>query len=775
MNKPCCVYCEEFFIFPNHDCLSCNIASTNNSLFQTNSSNSSASSHNLSHDLNVSMEKNYSSFEQHININNPIVSDQILQQTSYNFDQTLKSCCSRPNQHSYNVDTEKSLFSSLTFTSPTTNTSFIANFQYSDFEPENNEEAFIRSSNLHEALSRMSQQTSLFSVLNHSDPVSLLNKYLHSNPLIADAILFPTQENFSPEYPPIHPLHILIPYQKWNAAIKARLAYFFTALIEIWQELIKTKSARHITLNKAFPINPDKLNFSWDEVRDIYLAYVAHSLLVEIAELVPWRLSWYAKDSLLHLFSAENTFINVSQWPSSDYHSIAEMRQTGKFYVGRKVQNPGYFPQILAYEAVPINPIQIFLFLEERNLINRVGFPTHPIETGFDKVATTLNESLLGQNFTSGYALKLDMNKKGFSLYSWIDEHSHNFSPNSRNIRRTLSVLCRWFMYNVRHSFHYAYYLIYPSNFYPNPPMDRCLSLPIPEKRRKPPHSAEVKNILSRFPKLSLSTRKTLLRNPHILFDHDGTVVSGVSLENSTNQLRLEWRRFPAFSGCHSASGMLYWFLRSINIPSKIIATYESDGGNINNPDPNRDHKGITIIVPGRTETSPDEELYLFHLDEIYAIQRSFDPLIDPLNHFVDEKTFNRWFAPPLRSTASNDFLFFSDLLNMQYIFGYYPAYASKYSIESLLKNRYDTYDTRIWLTQNSVGRKEFKELREHVSQILTFRKQQIEQGQNLPLGFGKGSQYETDWDQFISSRYLYIINTIGFFTEDPIKETKLI
>jgi len=93
--------------------------------------------------------------------------------------------------------------------------------------------------------------------------------------------------------------------------------------------------------------------------------------------------------------------------------------------------------------------------------------------------------------------------------------------------------------------------------------------------------------------------------------------------------------RFFAWSGCHSAAGLMVGMARCLNIPARSWATWENDGSH-------GTHHGVDF---------PTVRLFSKHSDDFYADTYLLDPTIEPSEIFEPEEDYeqerDRYTRPP--------------------------------------------------------------------------------------------------------------------------------
>lgn len=351
-----------------------------------------------------------------------------------------------------------------------------------------------------------------------------------------------------------------------------------------------------------------------------------------------------------------------------------------------------------------------------------------------------------------------------------------------REARFTLSTLSRWFMYNVSHAIFYS--IKSKTSSAPIPPLDRCLSLPIPRTRRIRPQ-ADIAKIHDQT--------KFTITNPSLhAFDANGTLVSRIEFSDKDKRWYFYWDRFPAYGGCHGGAGMMYWMLRSINIPSDIITTYENHPqDHPANPDPNQHHRGIRILIPTsvRANQTQDQSLCVYHMDELFALPDKYDPVIDPMNLFVSQTIYDEWFSISILNLHKNNpialqsnFKFFRKFLGIAYCYNEYQK-----NIANTIKTDLDWQPTSI--SPDTLAATTLELLRkEQISSLLITRlytrERMIEQLQGIPPGFlqsivfgqNKSRLYDLDYAKFFSdkvSMYHYLLNIFKTAAENPTKEIR--
>ncbi len=206
-----------------------------------------------------------------------------------------------------------------------------------------------------------------------------------------------------------------------------------------------------------------------------------------------------------------------------------------------------------------------------------------------------------------------------------------------------------------------------------------------------------------------------------------------------------------------------------------VINTYNYHIPNDTNPDPNIDHRGIVVYSPGNGPyPTKDKPMTLSHMDEIYSLADKFDPVIDPLNLFVRESFYERWFPIPTSPQTLENFNFFHKMLGIYFNYSFYEKTKQSNVIDitnGILSktsepSKYDVYRYLLASLEN--------------------RKNMIVAGFGIPLGFRNpktfgASQalqcYYDDYKRFFGKKELvwnYLISVIKTVADPRLKEVKL-
>ncbi len=101
-----------------------------------------------------------------------------------------------------------------------------------------------------------------------------------------------------------------IKYRDWDSKHKNFLLTKIRALSDLWSIILNSESIPYSKISSSLNMNPDSQTFSLQEVTDFYMTHIAHCLLVEIYELVPWRLNHFSLNTLRFLLSGKYIYAN---------------------------------------------------------------------------------------------------------------------------------------------------------------------------------------------------------------------------------------------------------------------------------------------------------------------------------------------------------------------------------------------------------------------------------------------------------------------------------
>lgn len=610
--------------------------------------------------------------------------------------------------------------------------------------------------------------------LYNEDPQTLLQSYLNKNEKIRNAMICSFYKLAYGSYSGNYQTS-LISYDSWDSYYKKILENVFVRIVNTWRKFYREKNFDYqwIWLSNTFPVNPDNTDFTLSEMQNVYFCFTAHSIFLDIYDRLSWKLTDYPSDVLELLLNSKFLFYE---------------RPTHKhlYRFGYPLARGSSFPFIsnhyLETEVSPCHPIFLYKFLIERNLVNYTGIPENPMEmipsainpTHIDLLPTSSSyPEVQLTNLLSKIFSKDELPSFVKDRYSWIiDSFSSEINVSTKAAKRSLSVISRWFLYHMIHiTTEYSYDTFFSVPAYQraiHSPIDRSLNIPLEQHRRKPPHP------LNPHPHPEL-INYTL--NESNLFDNDGNPPTDLTVL-SNKDLLLTFNKYSCYHGCHSAAGILYWLLRSINIPARKITTFQindatKEAYNINLADPDPSgagtHGGIVVHLPKQEK---NDALYLHHLDALYAYDHSASPIVDPLNFFVDENTYFDWFGLPLRSTNYYDFKLFEDFLYgflglIKYVSDYIHIIPSG-SLPQFAHNIINSYGKKTrWNNpmawSSSIPGYEW--LASTLLRIAKFRTKQLSENLvGLPKGFAES--YGSFWKTTISPNSNFVDGLLSVFNE---------
>lgn len=377
------------------------------------------------------------------------------------------------------------------------------------------------------------------------------------------------------------------PYRLWPASVKNELT-------ELFIDHVLDPQRRLVSLN------PTKTSFTFDEVRNVYLASVAHTLYLDIFSIVPWKLKTFDENQLRWLLDGRYFAFNFAI--DIDKKSLPDaLSKYGFGYVERmRTETDPWNFYSISTPCLPGDPALLF------NKLSKLGInKSATIQDAISIVARWCQENLA--HGSTSYAWGGGI----FNGSSWTDQ----LYPSSEVI--FLGEMEPAFVNSFRQKLNTTY--IAP---------------------RLPPGVT--------VPQL-VDAKGVFADEAMGQLDAQG---------NPQFPPRIGFMKHCTYSGCQSSGGLLHWLFKCLNIPAKQYSAFLGDvvAGNY----PGSFHKGIEVSI-GQAETivvSHNDHFYLgmgiYHqaLPDGSYIAHLLDPHIDLINIFLP-KNFQEWWLPPYNNSSA--------------------------------------------------------------------------------------------------------------------------
>ncbi len=376
-------------------------------------------------------------------------------------------------------------------------------------------------------------------------------------------------------------------YRLWPASVKNELRELFI------DHALEPK-------RRLVSLNPAKTSFTFEEIRKVYLASVAHSLYLDIFSIVPWKLKTFDESQLRWLldgrYFAFNFAIDIDKKNLPDAIS-----KYGFGYAERmRTETAPWDFYSISTPALPGDPALLFTKLSELG----IGRST-TIQEAISIVARWCQDNLAHGSTSYGWGGGM------FSDSTWIDQ----LYPSSEVI--FLGEMEPPFINAFRQKLNTAYIA---------PRLPSGITVP------------------------QLVDAKGVFADPAMgRLDTQG---------NPQFPSRIGFMTHCTYIGCQSTGGLLHWLFKCLNIPAKQYSGFLGDivAGNY----PGAFHKGIEVSV-GQPETivvSHSDHFYqgkgIYHPDlpGVSYTASLRDPHIDLIKVFLP-KNFQEWWLPPYNSSAA--------------------------------------------------------------------------------------------------------------------------
>jgi|GEM_PF-2181491 len=356
--------------------------------------------------------------------------------------------------------------------------------------------------------------------------------------------------------------------------------------------------------NRLFSLDTTKTAFTFEEVREVYLSYVAHSLYLDIFRIVPWKLEAFDDGQLRWLFDGRYFAFNFAV--EVDKKNLPDA--TSKYCFGyvekrnSEIDPWNYYP--IATPALPGDPALLFEKLSSDLALHK---------------SPTLRESVSGvarwcQNNLSHGQTSYAWGGGVFTGSSWVDQ----LYPSSEVIY--LGRMDQHYIRRFRQKLNGAYI---------TPRLPAGVSV------------------------AQLVDKRGVFADPAM-----GQLDAQGNLQPPS---KIGFMKHCTYSGCQTTGGLLHWLFKAINVPACQYSCFMGDvvAGNY----PGAFHKGIEVSV-GKTETvvvGHSDHLYqgmgIYHPDIPGGtfVAHFRDPHIDLLKVFLP-KNFQEWWLPPYNiSSATAD------------------------------------------------------------------------------------------------------------------------